>query len=72
VLSTILVTASVSKTPFYLAGGLLAVWAVALAGVGITKPSFPGGLGGQRAVILISLLLVALTIAMAIHTSTFE
>ena len=71
-LSTILVTASVSKTPFYLAGALLVVWAVALASIGLTHPSFPENLKAERVVMAISIVLVIITIAMAIHTSTFE
>ena len=31
-----------SKTPFYLAGGLLAAWAVLLGAFGVTHPDFPG------------------------------
>ena len=58
-----------SKVPFYIAGGVLAVWAVALSAIGLTRPSFPVNLRGERAVILISLVLMALTIAMAIVTN---
>ena len=67
-----LLVASVSKTPFYIAGGVLAAYAVILAALGITRPNFPGGRGGQRAVIALSFVLVVVTIAMSIHTSTFE
>ena len=55
--------------PFYLCGGALALWAVVLAGVGLTRPSFPGGRGGERGVILISFVLMAAAIATAIVTS---
>jgi hypothetical protein len=72
VLSSVLVVASVSKVPFYIAGGLLAVWAVVLATIGLNRPEFPGNLRGQRGVIAITLVLMVLAIAMAIHTSTFE
>jgi hypothetical protein len=71
VLSSILVAASVSKVPFYIAGGALAVWAVVLATIGLNRPEFPGNLRGQRGVIAVTLLLVVVAIAMAIHTSTF-
>ena len=50
--------AAPSKTPFYIAGGALAVWAVALAAFGITRPGFPGSKGGRRGVIGASALLV--------------
>jgi hypothetical protein len=72
VLSTILVSASVSKVPFYLAGGVFAVWAVVLAGIGLTRPAFPYSTRGARGVMAISFVLMLITIAMAVHTSTFE
>ncbi|MBV9192512.1 MAG: hypothetical protein JO168_00105 [Solirubrobacterales bacterium] len=65
----ILAASEPSKVPFYFAGGALAVWAVVLAAVGLTRPAFPGNASGQRAVIGVSLLLVAIAIAMAIVTS---
>ena len=58
-----------SKTPFYFAGGALALWAVVLAGIGLTRPSFPYNVRGQRGVIGVSLALVVVTITMAIVTS---
>ncbi len=71
-ISALLTTAAVSKAPFYIAGGVLAIYAVILAGIGITHPKFPYSARGTRGVILLSFLLVAITIAMAIKTSTFE
>jgi hypothetical protein len=70
-LSALLTTASVSKAPFYIAGIVLAIYAVVLAAIGITRPGFPGE-RGLRAVMFMSVLLAVITIAMAIHTSTFE
>jgi plastocyanin len=59
-----------SKVPFYIAGGLLATWAlIASIVLGLRHASFPGGLGGERAVIAITTVLVAVTIAMAVVTS---
>jgi hypothetical protein len=58
-----------SKVPFYLAGGLFVAWAVVLAAVGLTVPEFPYGKLGQRAVMLVSLVLAAAAIATAIATS---
>ncbi len=58
-----------SKVPFYFAGGALAVWAVILASIGLTRPSFPDNAGGQRTVVAISLVLAAVAVAMAILTS---
>lgn len=68
-LVTLLAAADASKVPFYIAGALLAAWAVILAGIGLTQPEFPYGAVGQRAVMLISLLLAALAIGTAIATA---
>ena len=69
-MSTLLLAASVpSKVPFYIAGGVLALWAVVLAAIGLRQPSFPGGSAGQRGVIAISLALVVIAIGAAILTS---
>ena len=67
-LSLILAAAEPSKTPFYIAGGFLAVYAVALAAVGLTGPNVPGQGGGARAVMGLSFFLVVVAIAMAIAT----
>ncbi|MBV8430364.1 MAG: hypothetical protein JO244_04335 [Solirubrobacterales bacterium] len=67
-LTTLLAATTPSKVPFYIAGGLLALWAVVLSAVGLTHPAFPFSPVGQRAVIGISVLLAALAIAMAIVT----
>jgi len=55
--------------PFFIAGGVLAVWAVVLAFVGLSRPAFPFSGVGQRAVIGVSLGLAVVAIAMAIVTS---
>ncbi len=68
-LSLLFAVAEPSKTPFYIAGGALALWAVVLAGVGLTRPAFPFSSRGQKGVQLISLLLVVVAIAMAVATS---
>jgi plastocyanin len=59
-----------SKTAFYIAGGVLAAWAVIVSVIGVTRPGFPGGRTGERAVIGVSVLLVALTITMAVVTAS--
>jgi uncharacterized cupredoxin-like copper-binding protein len=59
-----------SKTPFYIAGGLLVVWALVVSlGLGLRIPSFPRTLGAERAVMGVSAALVVLAIAMAVATS---
>jgi plastocyanin len=66
-----LLAAEKSKVPFYLAGGALAVWAVTVSVVlGLRKPSFPGGLAGERAVIAITAVLVLASVAAAVATSS--
>jgi plastocyanin len=65
------VAAEKSKVPFYIAGGTLALWAVIVSmALGMRKPSFPGGLTGQRTVIAITAVLVLATISMAVLTSS--
>ena len=68
-LSSLIAAAAPSHVPFFIAGGLLAVWAVVLSYIGLTRPAFPYGASGQRAVIGFSSLLAAVAIAMAIVTA---
>jgi hypothetical protein len=70
--SGVLVSAVVSKVPFFVAGGALAGWAVVLAALGLSRPDFPARPGSARTVMAISVVLMAVAIAMSIHTSTFE
>ena len=65
---SVLAAAEPSKVPFYIAGGLLAVWAVAVSALGFNRPSFPSGVVAQRAVMGISIVLAVLAVAMAIVT----
>ena len=60
-----------SKVPFYIAGGLLVLWALALATVGLTRPAFPSNERGARGVMLVSAVLMVLAMAMAVITSAF-
>lgn len=57
-----------SKTAFYLAGGLLAAYAVVLSAVGLSQPDFPSSRGATRGLIALSALLVAATMAAAVIT----
>lgn len=65
----LLLAALVSKTLFYVAGGLLAVWAVVVSAIGISRPDFPGSEGRARGVMGLSAILVAFTMAAAVITS---
>ena len=70
-LTLIVAAGAPSKVPFYIAGGLLVVWALGLAGVGLTRPSFPTNERGGRAVMAVSAVLMVLAMAMAVITSSF-
>jgi plastocyanin len=60
-----------SKTPFYIAGGLLVAWALILSlALGLRRPAFPGNLTGERVVIAISVVLVLGAIAAAVLTAS--
>jgi uncharacterized cupredoxin-like copper-binding protein len=64
------VAAEKSKVPFYIVGGVLAVWAVVVSVLlGMRKPSFPYSLLGQRAVMAISATLVLAAIVTAVAIS---
>jgi dCTP deaminase len=58
-----------SKTPFYIAGALVACWAVVLAAIGLSRPSFPGTVAAERGVMLISVVLVAAAMTTAVVTA---
>jgi hypothetical protein len=59
-----------SKTFFYVAGGLLAAWAVVVSAVGIrAHETFPPSQSASRGVIGITALLVVLTMISAVVTS---
>jgi hypothetical protein len=58
-----------SKVPFYVAGGLLAAWAIVLFGVGMRSQSFPGSQGAERGVIAVSVVLMAAAMATAVITA---
>lgn len=55
-----------SKTSFYLGGSLLAVWAVVLSVIGLSRPGFPASAAAARGVYGVSAVLVAIASATAI------
>ena len=67
-----MLAAAPSKVPFYIAGGLLAAWAVVLAVYAIRHPSFPSSKGGRRGVIAASLLFVLAAMSTAVLTAGEE
>jgi plastocyanin len=59
-----------SKVPFYIAGGALALWAVIISlVVGLRRPDFPSSLGGERAVMAVTAVLVLFAAGTAVATS---
>ena len=57
---------------FHVCGAILALWAVLVAGLGITRENWPGSRATERIVSLISIVLVLLAIGTAIYTGTTE
>ena len=58
-----------SKVPFYIAGGVLAAYAVLLTALGVTRiGSFPAGKAQARGVMALSAVLVAAAMASAVLT----
>ena len=65
-----ILAAEKSKTPFYIAGGLLVAWALILSlGIGTRMPDFPRSLQQQRGVMAITAVLVLAALVTAIATS---
>ena len=58
-----------SKTAFYLLGGLLALWAVVVSAIGISRhEAWPGNATAARGVMGISVVLVVAAMAAAVAT----
>jgi hypothetical protein len=57
---------------FHVCGGILAVWALVLSFIGITREDFPASRGAARLVGAISVLLVAAAIFSAIYVGATE
>ena len=65
-----ILAAEKSKTPFYIAGGVLVAWALILSlALGLRRPGFPGKLAGERVVIAISVVLVLAAVSAAVLTA---
>jgi plastocyanin len=67
-----MLAAAPSKVPYYIAGGLLALWAVLLAFWGITHAEFPGSKARGQLVMLTSFVLVVATLSAAVLTGGEE
>ena len=58
-----------SEVPFYIAGGILATFAVVISVFGFKRPDFPATEGAARAVMAISTLLVAVAMASIVYVA---
>ena len=61
--------AEVSKTPFYLTGGLLTLFAVLVGALGVVKHDFPSSRGAAAGVMGLAALLVVATMVTAVTSS---
>jgi hypothetical protein len=50
-----------------IAGAAFVLWAVLVAGVGMSRPQFPGGVAGERAVIAVTVVLAAVVMGVAVQ-----
>jgi formate-dependent nitrite reductase membrane component NrfD len=57
---------------FHVCGGILAIWALVLSFIGITREEFPRSTNAARLVGAISIVLVAAAIFSAIYTGATE
>jgi hypothetical protein len=48
-------------------GAVFVAWAVLVAGIGLSRPQFPGGVGGERAVIAVTVVLAAVVVGVAVQ-----
>jgi hypothetical protein len=58
-----------NKTAFYVAGGVLAAWAVLIGVIGVTRPAFPNGEAGGRLVMGVTFVLMVAAMASAVATA---
>ncbi len=61
--------ANATHTPFYIAAGALAAWAVVVGLLGIKSANFPSNVGGFRIIAGVTALLFLATVTMAITTA---
>jgi len=57
---------------FHVLGGLLALWALLVSALGVTREGFPGSKSSERLVGTISVVLVVMAVGAAIITSATE
>jgi len=57
-------------TPFYVAGGLLAAWAIAVGALGVLRPAVTDGDVSHRVIMGGTIVLAAVTLALAVATGS--
>ncbi len=57
---------------FYTMGGLLAAWALLVSFLGVTRENFPGTRGGERAVVVISVVLTLAAVGAGLISAASE
>lgn len=58
-----------SETPYFIAGGLFALWAIVVSFIGLRRPDFPKTKAAGRATMGVSLVLAASTLGLLIAVS---
>lgn len=59
-----------SEAPFFVIGGALALFAIAISAYGMRKPDFPGNAGAARGVMTLGLTLTLATMASIIYVAS--
>ncbi len=59
-----------SETPFFIGGGVLALFAILISVFGFTRPDFPSSVGAQRLVIGVSTVLVLGAMSSAVYVAS--
>jgi hypothetical protein len=67
--SGLLIAVDTLKAPFAIVGAVFVAWAAIIAGVGLARPRFPGGAGGQRALIAVTVIITAIVMGVAVQTA---
>ena len=68
----LVIAAGTEITAFHVMGGILAIWAVVLAALGVMRKGFPGSNVAEKLVIAVTAILVVGTVGSAIATSGEE
>jgi hypothetical protein len=59
-----------SKTPYFIAGGIFAAWAIVVSLIGLRSPDFPKNKAQGRLTLLVSIALAAATFGLLLFVSS--